>query len=218
MMQRVERGFEIKDVTATGSFAGYGSVYGNVDFGDDIVSAGAFGESLKSYEGTGRMPALLWQHKRDQPIGAYQKMREDDVGLYVEGKLAMKTQQGAEAHELLQMKAISGMSVGFMTRLADYDQKTGIRTIKQGDLMEVSIVTFPMNDAARITQSKQLMDEICDFKSAERFLRDAGGFSRSEALALVAKFKALVQREAVDPDETKHLLSVLQNRAQVYAP
>lgn len=213
-MHHLDKPFEIKDVTKSGTFAGYGSVYGNLDQGDDIVMPGAFAESLAEHAAKGRMPAMLWQHKSSEPCGAYTTMREDANGLYVEGKLALKTQRGAEAYELLQMKAISGMSVGFMTRLADYDQKTGIRTIKQGDLFEVSLVTFPMNDSARIGSVKTIED-INDFKSAERLLRDSGGFSRSEAVAIVSRIKSLAQRDAVDEDEAKQLIRALTRRADL---
>lgn len=213
-MNHFDRPFEIKDVTKSGTFAGYGSVYGNVDQGDDIVMPGAFAESLAQYAAKGRMPAMLWQHKSSEPCGVYTAMKEDANGLYVEGKLALKTQRGAEAYELMQIKAISGMSVGFQTRLSDYDQKTGIRTIKQGDLWEVSLVTFPMNDSARVGSVKTI-EEITDFKSAERLLRDSGGFSRSEAVAIVSRIKSLAQRDAVDPDETRQLIKALTRRSEL---
>ena len=135
--------FEIKDVSSTGTFSGYGNVYDVIDQGDDIVASGAFTDSLKEWAAKGRMPAMLWQHNSRQPIGAYTAIKEDATGLYVEGKLAMKTQLGAESYELMKMQAISGLSIGFQTREDSYDQKLGIRTIKKGDLYECSLVTFP---------------------------------------------------------------------------
>jgi HK97 family phage prohead protease len=103
----------------------------------------------------GRAPAMLWQHSMREPIGAWEIVRETDKGLFVQGQLALKTQRGAEAYELMKMKALSGLSVGFMTREDSRDQKTGIRTIKQADLWEISPVTFPMNDAARISARQE---------------------------------------------------------------
>lgn len=213
-MFHLDKPFEIKDVSTSGTFAGYGSVYGNLDQGDDIVAPGAFADSLKSYAAKGSLPALLWQHKQSEPIGTYTAMREDDHGLYVEGKLALKTQRGAEAYELMQMKAISGMSIGFQTIEDDFDRKSGVRTILKGDLWEVSLVTFPMNDAARVMHIKSI-EEVVDFKSAERLLRDAGGFSRSEAVALVSRIKSLTQSESVDEDETRQLIKALALRTQL---
>lgn len=204
-------GFEIKDVSRSGTFAGYGSVYGVVDEGDDVVSPGAFTESLAAWAAKGAQPALLWQHRSGEPIGCYTAMKEDGTGLYVEGKLALKTQRGAEAYELLQMKAVSGLSIGFKTREDSYDQKTGIRTIKKGDLWEVSLVTFPMNDQARVSAVKSIED-IVDFKSAERYLRESGGFSRNEATALVARIKKFAQGEPGADDEASQLIVALSRR------
>lgn len=204
-------GFEIKEVRNSGTFAGYGSVYGNVDQSDDIVAQGAFTKSLQEWNSKGRLPALLWQHKSSEPIGVYTSMVEDENGLYVEGKLALKTQQGAEAYELLQMKAISGLSIGFMTREDSYDQKTGVRTIKSADLWEVSMVTFPCNDQARIEVVKSL-EQINDLKSAEHYLRESCGLSRSESVAFVSRVKSLMQRDSVDDAEAKQLVEALTRR------
>ena len=215
-MQHFDSRFEIKEVGATGTFAGYGSVYGVLDEGDDIVSPGAFTDSLLDWAGKGQAPALLWQHRSGEPIGCYTAIKEDGTGLYVEGKLALKTQRGAEAYELLQMKAISGLSIGFQTREDTYDQKTGVRTIKKADLLEVSLVTFPMNDQARVSAVKAI-DDITDFKSAERYLREAGGLSRSEATALVARIKKFAQGEPAADDEAKQLIAALSRRTALLA-
>lgn len=193
-MQHHDFAFEIKAVQDNGTFSGYGSVYSVVDEGDDVVAPGCFAESLTEWAAKGRMPALLWQHSSRDPIGAYTSMKEDASGLFVEGQLALKTQRGAEAYELMQMKAISGLSIGFMTREDSFDQKTGIRTIKKADLWECSVVTFPMNDQARISAVKTI-EEIGDLNGAELYLREVGGVSRSEAKAIVSRLFAIARRE-----------------------
>ena len=83
-----------------GTFEGYGSVFGNKDLGNDVIEAGAFAKSLKR-----RKPQnvkLLYQHKSDMPIGVFDEIKEDEHGLVVKGRLALKTQAGAEAYELLK--------------------------------------------------------------------------------------------------------------------
>lgn len=208
-------GFEIKEVGSSGTFAGYGSVFNVIDQGDDVIEPGTFKESLMEWQSKDRMPALLWQHNCAEPIGVYTAMQEDSNGLYVEGKLALKTQQGAEAYELLKMKAISGLSIGFMTREDSYDQKTNVRTIKKADLWECSLVTFPMNDQARINTVKAI-DHIIDFKSASEYLRKACNLSRSEATALVAKLKSLSLRNAVEDDQAQQLIKALARREALF--
>ena len=177
--------FKIKAVSEDGLFSGYGSVFGVVDSYQEVVAAGAFKESLDS-----RMPSLLWQHRSGEPIGVYTTVKEDNIGLYVEGKLALKTSRGAEAYELLKMGAISGLSIGFVTREDNYDRVTGVRTLKKVDLWEVSLVTFPANDSARVANIKSI-ESIKSFSEAEAYLREAGGLSRGEAVAFMARAKSL---------------------------
>jgi len=217
MKHFIDTPFEIKDMTASGAFAGYGSVYGNIDGGGDIVLAGAFTKSLAAQATKGRMPAMLWQHRSGEPIGAYTKMTDEASGLYVEGTLCMKTQRGAECYELMKMKAISGLSIGYGIVSDSYDSKNGIRTIAQADLYEVSPVTFPMNDAARVDAVKTI-DQIGDLSGAELYLREAGGISRSEAKALVGRIAAVARREAGTAQddaspELKAITQLLQRRA-----
>ena len=207
MNDRLDVPFQIKAVSEDGLFSGYGSVFGVIDSYKEVVAPGAFAESLSQ-----RTPALLWQHRSGEPIGVYSALREDQTGLYVEGKLALKTARGAEAYELLKMGAISGLSIGFMTREDSYDRVTDVRTLKKVDLWEVSLVTFPANDAARVSGVKSI-DTIASLADAESYLRDAGGLSRREATALVSRIKSL--RGRGDPDELGELLA-LANRRGVF--
>lgn len=203
--------FEIKAVSDTGAFEGYGSVFNVKDSYDDIVVKGAFADSLAVHGAKGSMPALLWQHDSDEPIGVYVEMREDDTGLFVKGQLALKTQRGAEAYELLKMKAISGMSIGYVTREDSYDRVTGVNTLKKLDLWEVSLVTFPANTEARVSGVKSIEEAITDLKSAEQYLRDVG-MSRQEAKTFVSRLKGMLLREA-DNGEMKSLVEALKKRA-----
>jgi len=170
---------------ADGVVEGYGSVFGNTDFWDDIMAAGAFVKSLADHKTAGTMPAMLWQHNSDEPIGVWTEMAEDANGLRVKGQLALNTTRGKEAYELAKMGALNGLSVGFITKQFEYDTETDVRTITEADLWEVSLVTFPANTKARLVSVKSI-DDIAAPKDAERVLRDAG-FSRSDATAIVSR-------------------------------
>lgn len=159
-----------------GQFEGYGSIFGNVDRDGDIVDHGAFSESLK-----GRKPALLWQHNAKEPIGRFDEVREDEKGLFVKGLLSM-TGRGAEAYELLKMGALNGLSIGFVTKEAKRDNRTGTRTIKRADLMEISLVTFPANELARVNMVKAT--SLTEREIEMKLTQDAG-FSRTVARALM---------------------------------
>ena len=210
MKHYIDAPFTIKDMTDSGAFVGLGSAYGNVDGGNDIVVPGAFADSLDQMRAKGRMPAMLWQHRQGEPIGAYQAMSEVKDGLECTGRLALKTQRGAEAYELMKMDAVSGLSIGGFTRADSYDHKTDIRTITKFELWEVSVVTFPMNDEARISAVKSIQ-EIGELSAAELYLREAGGLSRSEAKAIVSRIAAVARREAgAAQDESAELAAITQ--------
>ncbi len=191
-------GFEIKAVNADGTVEGYGSVFGVRDNYDDVIAKGAFIQSLKDHKAAGTMPAMLWQHDADKPIGVWTEMVEDEKGLRIKGQLAMETVKGKEAHALLKMGAINGLSIGFMSKQWAYDRETEVRTLTEIDLWEVSLVTFPANEKARVTNVKSA-DELQAPKDAEKVLRDAG-FSRSDATAFVSRVMRMgeVRRDSAD--------------------
>ena len=141
---------EQKDIQGDGTIAGYGSVFGVVDTYGDVIEPGAFTGSLADSRQKGRMPALLWQHNSAAPVGTWTDMHEDSSGLYVRGRLALETSAGHDAYVLVKSGALSGLSIGFSTKKARLDEKTGIRTILDVKLWEVSLVTFPANDDARV--------------------------------------------------------------------
>jgi len=190
--------FNIKSLTDSGTFTGYGSVFGVEDTYGDIVTPGAFTDSLAAQKAKGRMPAMLWQHRSAEPVGAYTSMKEDNLGLFVEGQIAMSTVRGQEAHALMKMGAISGLSIGYIPRDESFDKVTGINTLKKVDLWEVSLVTFPANDSARIQGVKNI-EVIESIRDAEKFLRDSG-LSRKEAVAFIARVKCLSRSESEEGD------------------
>ena len=116
-------------------------------------------------------------------------IKEDDVGLYVEGEVNMDVQQGREAFALMKQGALSGLSIGYNTVTAEWDEKQLTRKLLQLDLWEVSPVTFPAGDSARISSVKAFQ-AFTSMSEVEDALRDAG-FSSKEAATLISRIKAL---------------------------
>lgn len=191
----------LKSVSEDGTIEGYGSVFGVKDSYDDVVAKGAFKASLDEHKSENTMPAMLWQHDPSEPIGVWMVMSEDAKGLYVKGKLALDTPRGAQAHVLLKMGALNGLSIGFMTKGFTKDSETQVRTITQIDLWETSIVTFPANGKARVTGVKAAAGGIEAPKDAERILRDAG-FSREDATTFVSRVMQLKAQQSDSADLT----------------
>lgn len=189
----------------TGTFTGYGAVFGNVDSYGDVIQKGAFKETLREAKKTGRMPKMLLQHGLGFgtldaiPCGAWSMMEEDEIGLKVEGSLfAMNTERGQYIYEGMKSGAIDGLSIGFRAIDFSYGAKPGDprRTLKKVQLDEVSIVTFPANDKARTSGVKSAADYTPqDWRALEAALRDEG-LSRSDAVKAVSGFKSYLQRDA----------------------
>lgn len=178
---------ELKATGDDGTIEGYGSVFGVVDDWDDVVAKGAFTASLAEHKAAGTMPAMLWQHDADEPIGVWTEMAEDAKGLRVKGQLCLDTARGREAYALLKMGALNGLSIGFCTvpGTSRYNDD-GVRVVTQVDLWEVSLVTFQANKAATVTNIKAAPEDMAAPKDAERILRDAG-FSKASATAFVSR-------------------------------
>ena len=155
--------FEVKFHNTSGRFEGYASVFAVTDSASDRVMPGAFAKSLASWQQQGRQPPLLWQHDQSQPIGAWRELREDKHGLYAQGELFVNDiARAKEAYCLLREKVVNGLSIGYRVKQSTRDQKTGIRLLSEVELLEISMVTFPANDAARVLRVKKQDDDVAN--------------------------------------------------------
>ena len=203
-------GLEVKAVEDDGGFSGYGSVFGNEDSYGEVVAPGAFAESLVEIAAKGRPVPVLWQHRSGEPIGIYTSLKEDGTGLYVEGKLLKDdVRQAAESYALLKAGAVSGLSIGYYVRASSFDEKTGIRTLQRLDLVEISLVTFPANDEARVdaVKAKIAHGGVPSLPEFERFLREAG-FSKTKAAVIANRGLAHLLRSESAGDEANELGAV----------
>ena len=162
-----------------GSFRGYASLFNRVDLGRDRVLPGAFAASL-ARRGVGGV-RMLYQHDPAQVIGTWRVLREDPAGLWVEGHLSPDVEKAREVRALMKAGALDGLSIGFHTVRARKDAASGVRSIVEADLWEVSVVTFPMLPDARVSEIKR-----ASLRDIERMLRRDAGCSRREAKALLA--------------------------------
>lgn len=206
--KHLEIPLEIKSVDENGTFTGYGSVFHNEDSYGDIVRPGAFKKTLEKWAAKGRFPPMLWQHWRGDPIGVFTQMREDERGLYVEGKLLIADiAKAREAYALLKEKGLGGMSIGYR-EIATRQNEDGTQDLLELDLWEVSVVTFPANEAATVDNIKaDFSDGLPTLPEFEKFLRDAG-FSKAQATAIASHGLRQLLRDA-DDTEAKDIESAL---------
>lgn len=209
-IKRMTRPFEVKSVEEDGTFTGYGSVFDVKDSYGDVVVKGAFANTLADWEKSGALPPMLWQHDVREPIGGYTKMKEDDHGLALEGKILIQAgPTERRAYEHVKAKSIRGLSIGYSIPSGgmEYDKETDSYLLKQIKLWEVSLVTFPANPEAQVDAVKAALDG--GPKEFERLLRDAG-LSRSQAKRLMTLgYDGL--RDLRDADEETELVKRLSN-------
>jgi len=192
MIHKYDLAFEQCEVKIgrNGRFTGYASVFDGLDSYGDTIKAGAFANTLSN---RGRLPVMLFGHNPGRVIGKWLQLAEDSRGLHGEGEFTPGHSDAQDVMASMRHGAIDGLSIGFRIPKGGAEQKEdGGRIIKQIDLVEISVVTFPADDAARITSVKEQLDSLESIRDVEAFLRESGGFSRAAAQALLSRVKSLV--------------------------
>ena len=219
---------ELKSIDDAGTFSGYASIWDHTDSHMDRVIKGAFKKSLAEHKRKGSAPKLFWQHRQDEPLGRWTLVQEDDVGLYVEGKLNMGVRRAREAHALLRERDIDGLSIGYWPEdVAESKTHPGTMEVRAVRLVEVSIVSAPSNDRALVSEVRAEIERAADFsvmrqklvagepltiREVERGMREAFSLSNSEAERAVALLKSL--GDPVKPQEpSPELAALLELRA-----
>jgi hypothetical protein len=176
---------DLKSVDADGTFEGYASIFGVEDMAHDVVLPGAFGASLTSRGAQG--VKLLFQHDPAQPIGVWLELAEDTKGLYARGRLMPEVTKAREVLSLMRAGALDGLSIGFRTVKGSREARSGLRRLKEIDLWEISVVTFPMLAEARVQTVKTgpFAGRLPTERELERWLTRDAGLSRTHARAIV---------------------------------
>jgi len=129
-----------------GSFSGYASVFNIKDAYNDCILPKAFAKSL-FYN---NKIDLLWEHDAKKIIGIV-KAKEDQRGLYVDGRIFLNLPYAKNAYELVNSMKINHMSIGYQAK--DYYKKNNTRYIREILLHEISFVSNPANNSAKIYKS-----------------------------------------------------------------
>jgi Escherichia/Staphylococcus phage prohead protease len=198
---------QIKADDGSGTFSGYASVFNSVDSVGDTILPGAYQETLSNHG----FPKMFLQHESwELPIGKWVGAKEDDHGLFVQGELTLGMTRANDTHAALKHQTLDGLSIGFRLKAGDYEESDefgGDRVIKRVDwLAEVSPVVFPADGKARIDLGsvKSELEHLKTVRDFEYFLRDAGGFSKGLAGAIVSRAKVVFgQRDADDENDAK---------------
>jgi HK97 family phage prohead protease len=149
--------FSLKSISEFGDFEGYLAVFNNIDLGNDRIKPGAFEKSL----GEKKIFPLFYCHQSisDLPVGDF-SAEEDDRGLKVRGRLYLNDAEGLaierprQLHVALKRRAVTGLSIGYKT-IKDKIEN-GVRDLLEVRLDEGSVVPWPMNELAVVTEVKRM--------------------------------------------------------------
>ena len=172
-----------------GVIEGYASVFGGVDSYGDMIEPTAFDNVLKS----GQKPLMFYQHDRwSLPIGVWEELSVDAKGLKVKGRLNLELEEAREVYSALKFGSLNGMSIGFRMKDKDYEyDDEDICNIKNiSELLEISIVNFPADKEARISNVKsEDIDGLTDIRDCEHYLRELG-ISKKMTQKLISVIKS----------------------------
>lgn len=177
----------LEKIHLDGTFTGYASVFDEVDLGNDSIAPAAFSKSLIKRSASDIR--MLFQHNPDEPIGVWEEITQTKLGLKVRGRITQTVSRGAEVLELMRAGAIDGLSIGFKTVRAKQGKQNNVRRILEADLWEISIVTFPMQETARVESVKASFNKTTKptIREFERWLVREAGLSRADAKTVITK-------------------------------
>lgn len=183
--------FAIKDATdeGNGGFTGYAATFDREpDCYGDVIAKGAFAETLKEWEASGKPVPLLYDHNFGDPnynIGTAELV-EDDKGLLAVAKFD-GSPMAQRVRELVREGRLYKMSFAFDIldeAPVELEDGTKANELRKLDLYEVSVVLVPANSHAEIidakrwakygaTISKATGDAIQEALGAAESIRDA---------------------------------------------
>ena len=188
---------EVKSAASSKDFkiAGYANTI-DKDRTGDIVLPEAWVKGIDNFR---RNPILLYQHDHNKPIGRVKNITVDKKGIFVEATVSGAAENQHGVKTLIEDGVLKSFSVGFKIKDADYDRMSDAFTIKDVELLEISVVSVPANQNSlfSVRKSFEQGDEYESFK--QQFL--------AEDLST----KAVEKEEAEEEEEIKAKDSIVED-------
>jgi len=120
----------------------------DIDRGNDISLPSAFEKTMKSFMATGGV--ICFNHNWDKPVGKVISYRIDNKGVFIRAKLVSGVNYVDDLWQLAKQGMLKCFSYGYRT-LDSGIKKIGekvVQELRDIDLLEISLVTVPMNNQA----------------------------------------------------------------------
>lgn len=195
---------------------GYASKFGNLNSYGFRIAKGAYEKVIAS----GAKPKMFFNHDSfGVPIGQWETLEETASGLRVEGTLTQGVALASDVYAALKAGTVDGLSVsiGWDDAGMSFDEK-GVMSVTEISLLdEISIVTWPSDSRARVTQTLSV-DELDDAIEAISTVRELEAFFKKTGLSkrqsgwLLAKAKAAFAADSareVPPEDVQRLAAIM---------
>lgn len=188
---------------------GYATKFGNANCYGFKIAPGAYSDLIAS----GVKPLMFFNHNSwSVPIGRWDSLEENARGLKVSGVLTQGVSLASDVYAALRAGTVDGLSVSIGWNSEDESEEGGILTLlKISALDEISIVTFPADSKARVSQvlSADDIDEriesLATVRDLETFLKEVAHLSKRQSGWLLSKAKACFAADTRRDDEQKAL-------------
>ena len=188
---------------------GYATKFGNANCYGFKIAQGAYADLIAS----GVKPLMFFNHNSwSVPIGRWDSLEENARGLKVSGVLTQGVSLASDVYAALRAGTVDGLSVSIGWNSEDESEEDGILTLsKISALDEISIVTFPADSKARVSQvlSADDIDEriesLATVRDLEAFLKEVAHLSKRQSGWLLSKAKACFAADTRRDDEQKAL-------------
>lgn len=188
---------------------GYATKFGNANCYGFKIAPGAYADLIAS----GVKPLMFFNHDAGSvPIGRWDSLEENARGLKVSGVLTQGVSLASDVYAALRAGTVDGLSVSIGWNSEDESEEDGILILsKISALDEISIVTFPADSKARVSQvlSADDIDEriesLATVRDLEVFLKEVAHLSKRQSGWLLSKAKACFAADTRRDDEQKAL-------------
>lgn len=171
------KGFDLafKDVdTKKGIVTGYFASFDTLDSHGDVIERGSFQKTIKERGPEGKqLIKWLLDHEKNRAVGKINVLKEDDFGLYYEGKVGRHT-LGKDFMFMVEDGIINQHSFGYKTIKESYNKTEKVNRLKELMLYEGSSIQFlGSNSNTPITGIKSLDEAMDEFHRLEKFVRSS---------------------------------------------
>lgn len=191
------------------SFTCYGNVKGNIDHALDRTLDGAYEDSIREHKAKGTAPKMFFNHKSwELPVGVWTDFKEDEVGLFLEGKMA-STKEGQDIFTLMQEKAIDSFSIGYRVIEEKWNVDKRCNDLIKLDILEVSMVNFACNELSTLQgiQKSLKSGEVLSKADLRHLLQFSQvGLSKRQIENITARYHCEKNTESVSD-----LINILEN-------